>query len=124
MLYDTYSESCLLSKIQAYSGIFTSYSDIFSHIATYLEPCVTLGIFRNLPYSESWHTYNPRYIQNSVKEYSDIFRTLCNACIFRIMFYSKFWHSEDPRYIQNPVDLGTFRHIQTYSTMIIIILTL
>ena len=47
VLYETYSESCLLSQIQTYSGIFTSYSDTFNHIVTYLELCVTLA------YSES-----------------------------------------------------------------------
>ena len=43
VLYDTYSQNCLLLKIQAYSDILTSYSDIFSHIVAYLETCVTLA---------------------------------------------------------------------------------
>ena len=120
---------CCMIRIQnpVYYKKFRHIHVLFRYIQPHCHVFRTMYntcIFRNLPYSESWHTYNARYIQNSVKEYSDIFRTLCNACIFRIMLYSKFWHSEDPRYIQNPVDLGTFRHIQTYSTMMIIILTL
>ena len=54
--YGTYSETCLLSKIQTHSGIFRSYSNIFSHIVAYLEPCYvqnpgivrTQNIFTNL----------------------------------------------------------------------------
>ena len=49
LFFDKYLEHCLLSKIQTYSGTFTSYSGIFSHFVAYLEPCVTLA------YSESWH---------------------------------------------------------------------
>ena len=51
--------------------------DIFSYIQPYCgvfrilcSPCM----FKTLPYSESWHIWNPRYTQNSVKPYSGIFR--------------------------------------------------
>ena len=37
VLCDEYSEPCLLSNIQMYSGIFTSYSEIFRHFVAYLE---------------------------------------------------------------------------------------
>ena len=30
--------------MQTYSGILTSYSDKFSHMVAYLEPCVTLHV--------------------------------------------------------------------------------
>ena len=53
VLYDTYSKPCLLSSIQTYSGIFTSYYDILNHIVAYLEPCVALA------YSEPCHIQNP-----------------------------------------------------------------
>ena len=110
---------CLLSKIQPYLDTFTSYSEIFSHIVAYLEPCITVA------YSEVWHIRNPRYIQNSVKAYPGIFRTLCNTLIRRTLLYSELchiqnvgcWHIQDQRHIQNLVYLGTFRHIQTYSIM-------
>ena len=63
--HDTYSEPCLLLKIQTYSDIVTSCSNIFSHIVVYLEPCV---IF---PYSEPLHIYN-----SGIFRTQDIFRTL------------------------------------------------
>ena len=89
VLYDTYSEPCLLLKIQTYSGIFT-----FRYIQPYC------GIFRN---------QDILYIQNSVKAYSGIFRTLCDARILKTLPYSEFWHIGNPRYIRNFVYLGTFR---------------
>ena len=60
ILYDIYSEPCLLSKIQTYSNIFTSYSDIISHIVAYLEPCVTLA------YSEPCHIQNAGIFRTQV----------------------------------------------------------
>ena len=89
VLYDTYSEPCLLSTIQTYSGIITSYSDIFSHIVAYLEPCVALE------YSEPCHIQNPGIFRihdmfkNSVKAYSGIFRMLCNTRMLRTLSYSE-----------------------------------
>ena len=80
-------------------------------------------IFRNLPYSKSWHIQNPRYIQNSVSTYSSIFRTLCNASALRILPYSEFGHIQETRHNQNLVYLGTLRYIQAY-TIIIVIITL
>ena len=44
------------------SGI---YSDIFSHIQTYQEPCVTL------PYSESWYIQNPGHVNSEPEAYSE-----------------------------------------------------
>ena len=91
----------------------------------YLEPCVTC-IFRILPYSESWHILNLRYIRNSVKAYSDIFRTLCNARISKTLTYSELGHIQNFSIfrtpdIQNTVYIGTFRLIQAYSIMIVTI---
>ena len=80
---------CLLSKIQPYLDTFTSYSEIFSHIVAYLEPCITVA------YSEVWHIRNPRYIQNSVKAYPGIFRTLCNTLIRRTLLYSELCHIQN-----------------------------
>ena len=105
------------------SDIFTSYSDIFSHIVAYLKFCVTLA------YSEPCHIQKPGIFRTQ-----DIFRTLSR----HILAYSvdcitlAFWKTyfiqdfaifrisalRNSRHIQNPVDLGTFRHIQTYSIMI------
>ena len=67
LLYDKYSEPCLLSKIQTYLGLFTFYLRLFtfSHIVAYLEPCVTLA------YSEPCHIQNPGIFRTQ-----DIFRTL------------------------------------------------
>ena len=123
VLHDTYSETCLLHKIQGYSGIFTFCSDIFNHFTAYLEPFVILA------YSEPFHIQNPGIFRTQ-----DIFRTLSR----HILAYSvdcitlAFWKTyfiqdfaifrisalRNSRHIQNPVDLGTFRHIQTYSIMI------
>ena len=91
VLYDKYSERCLLSKFQIYSGRFSCYSDIFSHVGAYLEPCVTLA------YSEHCCIQNPgifrtRYIQDSIKAYSGILRNRCNICILRILPYSELCH--------------------------------
>ena len=93
VLHDTYSKPCLLLQIQRYSGIITPYSDIFSHLVAYLEPCVSLA------YSE------PCYIQNS-----DIFRT---QDIFRTL-------SRDiPAYSPRGVTLGYWehRHIQDFAML-------
>ena len=65
VLYETYSESCLLPEIQTYSGIFTSYFDKFSHIVAYVEPCVTLA------YSEPWYVQNPGLFRTQ-----DLFRSV------------------------------------------------
>ena len=96
-------------------------SDIFRHIhVLFRHVQLYFGIFRILcnscifktqPYWESWHIDNTRYIQNSVKADSGIFRTLCNGrywepfhkqnfCIFRSQAYS---------------ESSLFRHIQVYS---------
>ena len=84
--------------IQPYCGIFTTLcnSCIFK-ILSYFEPKV---------YSELCQ---------------GLFRTLCNTRILRTLPYSEFWHLEDPRHIQCSVSLGTFRHIQIHSIMIVLI---
>ena len=123
VLHHTYSEPCLLLKIQAYSGIFTSYSDIFSHIVAYLDPCVILaysepcyiqdpGIFTT---QDIIRTMSRHILENSVGSVTLAFWKTCfiqHFAIFRILAL------RNSRHIQNPVYLGTFRHIQTYSIMI------
>ena len=125
VLYDTYSELCLLPKIQTYSGILTSYSGIFSDIVAYLEPCLTLAC------SEPCHPVifmtqdrTQFRTQNSVKSYSGIFRTLCIPRILRTLPYSELCDNENiPNYDVPNSYLGPetysesclFRHIQTYS---------
>ena len=95
VLYDRYSASSLLSKIQTYSGIFTSYWDIFSHIVTYLEPWKTLA------YSEPCHIQNPGIFRTQ-----NIFRTLSR----NILTYAEccvtlaYW---EPCHIQNFGIFGT-----------------
>ena len=95
-------------------------SDIFRHMVEYLEPCVTLA------YSELCHIQNPGIVRtqdifsaNSVKVYSDIFRTLRNARILRTLPYS------ESCFLQNfgifIFDIFTFRHIPAFSIMIIMI---
>ena len=94
VLHDTYSEPYLLSKIQKYSGIFTSYSDdIFSHIVAYLEPCLTLA------YSDPYHIQNP-----SIFRTQDIFRTLSRHILAERCGTLTFWepcHSQNFAIIQN-----------------------
>ena len=80
---------CTFRYIQAYySCPIKTYSAILWHIQNPVNSC----IFRTLPYLKSWYIQHLRYIQNSVKEYSDIFRTVCNAHILRTLSYSKFCH--------------------------------
>ena len=96
--------------------IFTSYSDIFSHIVTYSKPCVTLA------YSEPCNIQNPdifgiqdtfRTWSRRVLAYSERCGTLAysepchiqNFVIFRILVYlgpAVYWES---------CLYSTFRHI-------------
>ena len=116
VLHDTYSEPCLLLKIQIYSYIF-------SHIVAYLEPFVILA------YSESFHIQNPgifrtQYIFGTLSRHILAYSVGCvtlafwktffiqNFAVFRISALRNL------RHIQNPVYLDTFRHSQTYSIMI------
>ena len=91
-----------------HSSIFTSYSDIFSHIVAYLEPCVALA------YLEPCHIQNPGICRTR-----DIFRTLSR----HILEHSERCvtsHIENPAILkilvclgpeaQNPVYLHIFRH--------------
>ena len=73
VLYDTYGNSVCYYKfrhIQLYSRPIQTYSAILRRIQ---NPLQSLYI-QTFPYSESWHIWNLRYIQNSVKPYSGIFR--------------------------------------------------
>ena len=99
----------LFKYVQSYCGIFRILCNSFIFIA--------------LPYSESWHIWNLRYIQNFVKAYSGIFRTLCNAFILRTLPYLELCHIQDISVLSNP---GIFRTLfiqayQAYSIMIVII---
>ena len=96
VLYERYSEPCLLSWIQTYSGILTFYSDILSYILAYLEACVILtyseyhiqnpGIFgtRNIIRTLSRHVlaYSPSSELCHIQNFG-MFRT---PDIFRILF--------------------------------------
>ena len=103
-------------------SLFTSYSDIFTYIVAYLEPCVTLA------YSEPYHIQNPGIFRTR-----DIFWTLSshilaylersvtlsfwepcdieNLAIFRILTCLKTEAYSEP---------SIFRHIQTYLKMKVI----
>ena len=108
LLYNTYSELCPLSYIQAYSGIFTSYSDIFNHGVAYLEPF---------------------YIQNpGIFRAQDIFRTLSRHILAYLKHYVTlaYWepcHIQNLAIFRNLAYLGPeaysesclYRHIQAYS---------
>ena len=92
--YVLYEKPC---QIQTYSGIFTSYLDIFSLIVAYSEPCVTLA------FSERYYIHNPgilepkifRTLSRHILAYSDCYVTLvywdpCHiqiCAIFRILVY-------------------------------------
>ena len=75
VLYEMYSESCLLLSIHIYSGIFMSYSDIQSYCGifrTLCNSCISTTLpqseFRTLPFSELCHIGPEgifRYIQCS-----------------------------------------------------------
>ena len=96
--------------------IFTSDSDIFSHM-TYLESCVTLA------YSEPCHIQNVGIFRTQ-----DMFRTLSRhilvyaercvtlvylePCYIQNFAILRFLTYLGPRHIHNPVHLGIFRHIQ------------
>ena len=89
VLYDKYSQLCLLSNIQTYSDIITSYSNIISHIVAYLEPCVTLA------YSDTCHIQNPGIFRTQ-----DKFRTLLRHILTYSECYITLAYSE-PCHIQN-----------------------
>ena len=102
---------------QTYSGVFTSYSDLSSHVVAYLEPCVTLA------HSE------PCHIQNSGKfRTQDIFRTLSKLILVYLercvtLAYWKPYHTQSFAIFRSLTYLGPeaysqsclFRHIQAYS---------
>ena len=148
-----YSILCLCRYIQAYSallryihvywGIFKEHSGLFRRIFSTL---CNSPIFTTLPYSNYWHlgpeAYSKpcetltRHIQNLdivrrvysgiIHPYSDIFRTLCNACICRSLGFLESWNIQNPSiiafwnwqpwYIDNPrifrtLDIFTTRHL-------------
>ena len=81
--------------IQAYSRPMQTYSVILWH--SQCNSCV----FKILPYSESWHIQNPRYIQNmAYPEYgsyiqsSCIFRTIRILIIFIFQEYSGIFNND------------------------------
>ena len=109
--FDKYSSTCRVTSryvlYYTYSDIIVN-SDKFRHIHVlfrHIQPncdifrtLCNFSIFRVLPYSESYHIQNPRYIQNSVRAYSRIFRIfrmLCNARILRTLSYSEFCHIQN-----------------------------
>ena len=120
VLYEKYVGPCPLSQIQTYSGVFTSYSDIFSCIVVvYLDSSVTIA------FSEPSHIQNPVIFRTRV-----IFRTLSR----NILAYSErcemlaFWEPFTifrifayfgPELYSEPC---LFRHIQAYSIMIVLII--
>ena len=73
---------CKFRHIYVYSRPIQTYSVTLSYIQNPVQ------LFRILPYSESWYIQNLRYIQNYVKTYSGLFRTLCNTHILRTLPYS------------------------------------
>ena len=78
-----------INLIIVISNIFRHIHVLFRHIHPYCGISRTLYSPCN---SESWHIWNPRYIQNSVKVYSGVFRMLCNACILKTLPYSELCH--------------------------------
>ena len=68
--------SGILSDVNAYWGIFRHYLGILSNI-TFSELCITIA-YTVVPYSEPWHSYNPKHLQKPVKNlrWSGIFRAL------------------------------------------------
>ena len=95
VLYDIYSEPCLLSKN---SNIFRDIHVILRHIQTYCGIFRTLCyscVFRTLPYVEpkiypelcQGMFWNIHVQFSHIQLYFGIFRTVCNSCIFRILAY-------------------------------------
>ena len=86
------------SKFQEISGIFRHIHVLFRHIQPYCGIFKTMCnscIFKTLPYSESWHILDPKYIQSSVKAYSGIFSRLCNPHILENLLYSELCHIQN-----------------------------
>ena len=79
VLYDTYSEPCLLLKIQP--ELFRHIHILFSHIVAYLEPCITPA------YSEPYHIQNPCIFRSK-----NISRMISNARILRTLSYLELCH--------------------------------
>ena len=122
-MHNTYSEPCLLLKIQPYSGIFTSCSDIFSHIVTYLKPSVILAN-SELIWKQNSGIFRTQDIFRTLSRHILVYSVGCATLAFWktcfIQNFAIFWISalRSSRHIQNPVYLSKFGHIQTYSIMI------
>ena len=97
--------TCLLLQIQTYSGIFTSYLDIFCHILEYSEPCVTLSEW------EPSHIQNPGTCrtQGLLRTLSRHILTFSERCV-RLTYW-------EPYHIQNIVIFRILAYLglQAYS---------
>ena len=62
ILANTKKPEIIQNSVKAYSGIFR----IIHVLAVYRLHIDNPVIFRTFPYSEFWHIYNPRHIQNPV----------------------------------------------------------
>ena len=69
-------------------------------------------MYRTLPYSEFWHTENPRHIQNSVEAYSGIFRTLRNVRILKTLLYLELFRIQNLGIFQTKGIFITLSNIQ------------
>ena len=104
--------SALLRHIHEYWDIIKAYPGLFRHIQHPVKPShiYNLTIFESLAYlepkaySKPYKTLN-RHIQNLtivrtvyssiIQQYSDIFRTSCNACLWGNLAYSESWNIQN-----------------------------
>ena len=113
VLFETYSEPCLLLHIQTYIQAYSHPIQTYSAILWYFEA------WCNLAYSEPCHIQNSDIfrtwdILNSIKAYSGIFWMMFNTCILRTPPYSELCHIQNfglgLRHIQNPVYISIFNN--------------
>ena len=74
-------------------------------LRSYLKSCETL----------TRHIQNPP--QGIIQPYSDIFRTLCNACICRNLTYSKSWNIQNLSIIASQCIFRTLSYLQVYKNL-------
>ena len=91
------------------SDIFRPIHVLFGHIQPY---CGIFGTLRDSCIFTILAYLNPGYIQNSVKAYSGIFRTLCKARILRNPAIFRILACLEPRHIHNAVYLDIFMRMQ------------
>ena len=110
---------CKFRHVQAYSRLLRHIQPYCGIFKTLRNSC----IFRTLPYSETWHIQNTRYIHNSLKLCSGIFRTLCNARILTPCHVQNFAIFRILAYLGPEAysEYCLFKHIQAYSIMIVVI---